>query len=82
MTETVRREDGFSVVQIECDGCGETIQQSRQGKGSWFHVEVRPLARDKWNRGDELHELDFCSTECFQTKASDLDPSEALQHET
>lgn len=79
MSETVRREDGFNVVIIECDGCGTTIQQTREGRGQWFQVEIRPLARDKWNRDEELYRFDFCSTDCFREVAGTINPTESLR---
>lgn len=72
--ETSSYEDGFNVVTIRCDGCGREIAQPARAESPWFHVRITPLARDEWNEGEPLAELDFCSTDCFRTVLRDRDP--------
>lgn len=76
--ETSSYEDGFNVVEIRCDGCGREVSQPRRDDREWFHVHIEPIARDAWNKGDDLANLDFCSTACFRDAVSDLDPSAVM----
>ena len=70
--EVVRQEDGFNVVAIQCDGCGNEISQVKEADSSWFKMTLSPLARDKWNADDDLGEYHFCSSRCFEQAADSL----------
>ncbi len=77
--EKTYQEDGFNVVVIECDGCGEKISQVREAEPGWFEVRIEPLARDHWNAGETVGEFHFCSTECFHSSLDGIDPSGTLK---
>lgn len=77
--ERTYKEDGYNIVVIQCDGCGEEISQVRHGGPGWFKVTIDPLARDDWNAGDEIGTYHFCSTDCFRTGVESLDPSGVLR---
>ncbi|MFB6344300.1 MAG: hypothetical protein ABEK50_00805 [bacterium] len=68
MTEIVR--DGFNVVVTECDGCGEIVEQIDPNESDWLEITISPLARDKWNAGDDLATYHFCSPECLNDNLS------------
>jgi DNA-directed RNA polymerase subunit N (RpoN/RPB10) len=70
--EVVREEDGYNVVAIRCDGCGNEVAQVKDADSSWFEMTVSPLARDKWNAGDDLGEFHFCSRNCFRRSVDDI----------
>ena len=70
--EKVRQEDGFNIVAIQCDGCGQEISQVKDANSDWFEVTVSPLARDQWNAGDDYGEFHFCSRSCFEDAVDNL----------
>lgn len=73
--EIVRSEDGFNVVAIQCDGCGKEIEQVEDADDNWFEVTISPLARDKWNAGDDRGKYHFCSRECYVNESKHLEVS-------
>jgi len=79
--EVIREDDGFNVVFIQCDGCEQEIPQVRHARGNWFEVTISPLARDKWNSGDDYGNYHFCSTECFSGTMDSVNPIPAAEEE-
>ena len=70
--EVVRKEDGFNVVVLQCDGCGSEVPQVRHAGEDWFQMKLEPLSRDLWNRGETMGEFHFCSPDCFRQNVDKL----------
>lgn len=72
--EVIRKEDGFNVVSLKCDGCGTEVPQVRHAGEDWFQVKLEPLSRDHWNKEDTIGEFHFCSPKCYKENLKDLPP--------